>query len=267
MITPKIAFAKMHALGNDFVIINTLNQDIPSHLPISLFADRHRGIGFDQLLLIEKSDRADFFCRIFNADGSIASQCGNGLRCVARYLHEFKLHAQPFVHIETLSGIYPLSIKEDGNIEVEMGIPIIQEPLLTLELLSPIQKIQMSILSMGNPHAIIPVENIQNISSQLAAEISTLSYFPSGVNIGFMQIINANLIKLRTYERGVGETFSCGSNACAASVAGIINGWLGNCITIQTVYGSLQVSWLGNHKDTVHLSGPASFSFVGEMMI
>lgn len=263
-----IRFTKMHGLGNDFVVINTLHQAFDlSHIRINHLADRHVGIGFDQLLLIEPSKQGDFFCRIFNADGSEAEQCGNGLRCIARYLHEEKLYSASEVTIETKAGVFSIEMKDYDHIRVTMGAPEVKEMLVQLPLND--HPIPISILSIGNPHAVTRVDSIGSIDSidydQLATHISSHAYFPQGANVGFMQIINNKHIRLRTFERGAGETFACGSNACAAAVAGIINGWLQNSVEVEFRIGSLLIEWKGEGAP-IHMTGPASRVFDGEIL-
>ncbi len=263
--TKLIPFAKMHALGNDFVIMQA--EKPLETLPVKHWADRHRGIGFDQLLIIEASTQADFFCRIFNADGSEAEQCGNGLRCVARYIVEHQLSAKKNLSLQTKSGIYPVIIENVDRIRIAMGIPRIQEKAMTLALPHHEDKVTMTVLDVGNPHAIIRVSDLQpNITRNLGPIISTHAYFPQGVNVGFMQIKNEHHIVLRTYERGSGETFACGSNACAAVAAGITNGWLQSPVQVECCDGSLEIAWEDNNKP-IQMSGPATHVFAGEIEV
>lgn len=262
-----LSFTKMHGLGNDFAVVNTLAQPLtPDVLAIAKLADRHRGIGFDQLLLIEPSQEADFFCRIFNADGSEAEQCGNGLRCVARFIHEQGLTASRTFSIATKAGVYPLHIDDYDHIRVTMGTPDIQETLVELNI-ATVNRIALSVLSVGNPHAIVKVDSIQSaLPATLGEPLSTHAYFPQGANIGFMQIISPHHIRLRTFERGVGETFACGSNACAAAVAGMINGWLQPRVDVEFRYGTLTIEWEGKGKP-IHMTGPATHVFSGTIAL
>lgn len=257
-----IHFTKMHGLGNDFVVINTLTQPLNLHdLPVLTLADRHIGVGFDQLLLIEPSTQADFFCRILNADGSEALQCGNGLRCVARFVHEKKLHLKSNLTIETRAGIFPIHIKNYDNIQVTLAAPTIDHALVPFPTTNGSHLI--SLISTGNPHAILKVDNIDNIDIDVeSAAITTHFSFPNGVNIGFMEVVHSGKARLRTLERGVGETLACGSNACAASVAGIVNGWLKPPVHIAFRLGHLIIEWKGEGKP-VHLTGPAATIFSG----
>jgi len=257
----------MHGLGNDVVIINAMNQPFDlSQSMISRLANRHIGIGFDQLLTIEPSQSADFFCRIYNADGSEALQCGNGLRCVARFIQEEGLHTESTFRLETKAGMYPLDIKDYDRIRISMGAPQIRDNLVELRISDDSNLIPISILSVGNPHAIVKVTSIDDsiLTDKLGPQLSTHSYFPGGVNIGFMQIINHHRIRLRTFERGVGETYACGSNACAAAVVGITNGWLHHYVSVEFHYGSLLIEWDGKDQP-IYMTGPASRVYTGKI--
>ena len=261
---PNLQFTKMHGLGNDFMVINAMQQLVTiDPTIITTLANRHMGIGFDQLLLIEAADEADFFCRIFNADGSEAEQCGNGLRCVARFIQEESLHKSPSFSIATISGIYPVHITDYDHIKVTMGTPDIQETLIELPITNEAGFLAASILNLGNPHAVIKVDSLDNAPiHRLAPAVASHTYFPEGVNVGFMQIINPTHIRLRTFERGAGETFACGSNACAAAIAGILNGWLNDSVTVEFRYGVLQIDW-EKEKKMLHMTGPATRVYTG----
>lgn len=259
---PPLAFTKMHGLGNDFIIINHISQKIDlMQINIPHLSDRRLGIGFDQLLLIEPGVQADFFCRIYNADGSEAEQCGNGLRCVARYIHENKLHNERSFTLETVSGIFPVSIQNYAHIQITMNIPIVTEPLVKLT--GPLAPLSLSILAIGNPHAVAVVDSLETVPADLlASQISSLSWFPNGTNVGFMQIISPKHIRLRTIERGAGETPACGSNACAAVTAGIINKQLEHKVIVEYQHGCLEVEWQGENKPIL-MTGPAERVFEG----
>lgn len=259
-------FTKMHGIGNDFVVINALAQPFNAkHARISELANRHLGIGFDQMLVIEPSQQADYFCRIYNADGSQAEQCGNGLRCIARYIHEEGIDKRKQFKLETLAGVFPVEIKDYDHIQVTLSPPQINENLFELSLKNAQQKILITILSLGNPHAIIKVDSIHlPFTNQIGPEVSVHAHFPSGANVGFMQVVDRNHIQLRTFERGVGETFACGSNACAAVVAGIINGWLDKTVSVAFRYGSLTIAWRGENSPIL-MTGPASRVYEGKI--
>jgi len=263
-----INFTKMHGLGNDFVVIDHIKQafDIKK-LAIPELSQRQMGIGFDQLLFVQRSIHADYFCRIFNADGSEARQCGNGLRCVARFIQEEKLNTQASFLLETKAGIYPVRIEDYAHIHTTMGVPQIEVPLIQLPKQAGATLPAMSVISVGNPHAILKVDTLDMLQAEkMIPSISALSYFPDGVNIGFMQILNPHHIRLRTFERGVGETNACGSNACAAVVAGIQNAWLHSPVKVEYRYGCLLIEWEGNDKP-IQMVGPAERVFNGKINI
>lgn len=261
-----IRFTKMHGIGNDFVVIDAMNQ--ATHLSptaIAALGNRHIGIGFDQLLLIESSNKADVFCRIFNSDGSEAEQCGNGLRCVARFLHENELVKKASFAIETKAGIFPVEINDYDNVRVMMGVPVIAEPLVQIQLNGQSDKADISVLSIGNPHAVLKVTDLHQVNTKsLAPAIASQHYFPHGANVGFMEVVQKDHIRLRTFERGAGETLACGSNACAAAIAGVKNGWLASKVQVEFSNGSLWVEWQGDGK-AVYLTGPAEVVFTGEL--
>jgi diaminopimelate epimerase len=274
-----ILFSKMHGLGNDFVVINAMSHPIQLSLnQIQHIADRHLGIGCDQILIIEKTPPAQFVCRIFNADGSEAEQCGNGLRCVAQFLYDKKLAVKNTFSIATTAGIFDVQIRDDHLIEIVMGAPCFTPkkiPFITdaakniyeLQLDQLATCINLSVLSMGNPHAVLEVNSIDTFPvSKMGAEIASHPAFPQSTNVGFMEIINRQHIRLRTFERGAGETFACGSNACAAVVAGIKNGVLDHLVKVSLMYGDLWIEWLGNNS-TVKMTGPATTVFEGEIIL
>lgn len=260
-----IQFTKMHGLGNDFMVINALQQPMEyQHFPITTFADRHIGIGFDQLLVIEPSDSADFFCRIFNSDGSEAEQCGNGLRCIARYVHENGLIHQNTFQIATVAGKFSVTLQDYDKISIKMGSPTITHALATL-MLADYPPVTATILSVGNPHTVLKVDDIDsNYPSLVAPSIQQHEMFEHGTNVGFMKIVNSHHIQLRTFERGAGETNACGSNACAAVVAGIENGWLTSPVKVEYRHGSLTVEW-DKTAGPVTMTGPAAMVYSGVM--
>lgn len=253
-----IKFTKMHGLGNDFVVIDAINQNVDiSKYQMSLLSHRYLGIGFDQLLLIGPSTDADFSCRIYNADGSEAEQCGNGMRCVARFIAQENLSDKYHLTIETKAGIIPIEIKDYDNIRVTMGVPnFIQN-----------SGAEFTALSIGNPHAILKVNAIEDVHViEIGQKISRHQVFPQGANVGFVEIVNRDEIRLRTFERGVGETYACGSNACAAAAAGIQNRWLNNKVRVELVFGHLLIEWDGGQSPIV-MTGPASYVYNGEFFI
>ncbi len=274
-----IRFAKMHGLGNDFVVIDAVNQTIDLNPSlICHWADRHRGIGFDQLLLVEPSSSALalFKYRIFNTDGSEVEQCGNGARCLAAFAHRFGLTQQTSFAVETKNNIIQLSILENGLVKVGMGLPIFEPRCIPLTVNQqqdvyslPIdsQTIAVTALSMGNPHAVIFIDDItQAPVAELGRRLNQSGYFPAGVNVGFAEIIDQHQIRLRVWERGAGETMACGSGACAAAVAAIKIGKVINPVTILLSGGNLIVSW-GNNNETVFMTGPATYVYQGEILV
>lgn len=272
----KLKFTKMHGIGNDFVVIDAINQHVslqPNQL--RLLADRHFGIGCDQILLVEKATgKADFHYRIFNADGNEVEQCGNGARCFVRYVHDHGLTNKKLIHIETLSGEITPKLEANGEISVNMGIPKFEptdipftakKNALTHLLDLGDKKIEISVVSIGNPHAVRIVQSISHapVLSE-GAMIECHSRFPNRVNVGYMQIIDRNHIKLRVYERGSGETLACGTGACAAVVAGIRLKLLATNVKVSTRGGDLAIRWEGSSQP-VWMTGPAVTVFEGEI--
>ncbi len=263
----------MQALGNDFVIIELISQIFDFNtLNISQLADRRTGIGFDQLILINKGPQANFSCRIFNSDGTEAEQCGNGLRCVAKLVYDLDFTKELSFTIETKAGIFTVSINSNLTITISMGHPIFEPTLIPFvtktqnkSYLLPLTNcdVTIAVLSMGNPHAILQTSHSNELLIQKnAAEIASHKAFPQGINLGFMEILNRNTIRLRTFERGVGETYACGSNACAAVVAGIINGTLDHKVKVELALGSLEIEW-DEKNEPVMMTGPADYVFEG----
>lgn len=263
--TKLIHFSKMHGLGNDFVVVERISQAFSREKDFAKkFSDRYRGIGFDQLLVIDSSSHADFACRIFNADGSEAEQCGNGMRCVARFIQEKKLSPKKSLTLETKAGIIETTIQDFDSIIVNMGPPQLNG---TCDLKIDNNLIALTLISMGNPHAVISVTSVNDFPVvPLGHAISTHSTFPKGVNVGFMQIINRDHIRLRTFERGAGETCACGTNSCAAVVAGISNGLLDKKVKVELAHGHLWIEWDGE-KQPVMMTGPAAWVFDGTITV
>ncbi|MCL4152662.1 UNVERIFIED_CONTAM: hypothetical protein GTU68_047895 [Idotea baltica] len=272
----KLPFTKMHGLGNDFVVFDFTQVRIPlSAEQATMIADRHLGVGCDQILIIEQSDRADvdFKYRILNADGSEVGQCGNGSRCFALYVREHGLSDKNPITVETITGDMVLDLNADSSfVTVTMPIPEFkpaQVPLdftqrqETYQLTINNQNIEFSALSVGNPHAVIQVPETQTADVEsLGPILESHAAFPERANIGFMQIINRQEFSLRVYERGVGETIACGSGACAAAVAGIQSGKLDNSVTAHLTGGDLQISWAGEGHP-IMMTGPAVSVFDG----
>ena len=274
-----INFTKMQGLGNDFVVIDAINQSIAlTAEQIRFIADRHFGVGCDQLLLVEKpvSDNADFKYRIFNADGGEVAQCGNGARCFARFVRDKNLTDKGEVVVDTDAGQLLLRFDAEGMITVNMGVPKHapgQIPLLMAEE-APLYHVELggvvvdfAAVSMGNPHAVICVENVANAPLEtIGAQLECHRLFPERVNVGFMQIISRQQIKLRVYERGAAETLACGSGACAAVVAGIEQDLLDEHVLVSLPGGELKIEWLGRGH-SVMMTGPAISVYEGQIQI
>lgn len=272
-----LKFTKMHGLGNDFMVIDGISQRFePQTDLIRAWADRHLGIGFDQLLLVEESTAADvqFRYRIFNADGGEVSQCGNGARCFARFVHEKGLtDANPIV-VETANGHLLLDRIDETRVRVDMGIPRFEPEQIPLAAPKQLDQyridmddrtIHFSALSMGNPHMVMQIDDVQNIDiNQLGPILESHPLFPERVNVGFMQVVDRNHFKLRVFERGVGETQACGSGACAAMVAGVQLGLLENQAQAGLLGGNLQLDWQGPGQP-VMMTGATSLVFDGEI--
>ena len=275
----RLKFTKMHGLGNDFVVLDGISQviDLRSE-QYQFIADRHFGIGCDQILLVEKSSipDADFRYRIFNADGGEVQQCGNGARCFVRFVHDQALTGKTEIRVETASGIIIPRLEPDGQVTVNMGVPrfepqdipfVADKRQLTYALELQGVSVEMSVLSMGNPHAVQVVNNAETAPVvQQGALIESHVRFPERVNAGFMQVLGRDHIRLRVYERGAGETLACGTGACAAVVAGITRGLLGAEVRVSTHGGDLMIRWQGEGQP-VFMSGPAVTVFEGEINV
>lgn len=271
-----LKFTKMHGAGNDFVVLDGVRQRIqltPEQL--RLLADRHFGVGCDQILLVETSPHpaADFRYRIFNADGGEVEQCGNGARCFVRFVHDQGLTHKREIVVETKSGLISPRLEADGRVTVNMGAPIFEAARIPFNgseaIVQPLEvggaTIQITALSMGNPHAVQVVESADDapVAAQ-GALIERHPLFPKRVNAGFMQIVDRTHIRLRVYERGAGETLSCGTGACAAVVAGIRRGLLDERVHVVTRGGMLHIAWAGDGA-AVLMTGPAISVFDGEI--
>ncbi len=270
-----LRFTKMHGTSNDFIVLDGVRQDIklaPEQL--RFLANRRIGVGCDQILLVEpaKNPKADFCYRIFNADGGEVEQCGNGARCFVRFAHEQGLTTKREIVVETKGGLITPRLEDNGRVTVNMGAPIFtaaQIPFISDsdDIIQSLQvgddTVQISAVSMGNPHAVQVIENINDapVVTQ-GALIENHPRFPNRVNAGFMQIVDRSHIKLRVYERGAGETLSCGTGACAAVVTGIQRGLLDNKVHVETRGGGLDIVWQG---EGVMMTGPAITVFEGEI--
>jgi diaminopimelate epimerase len=272
-----IPFSKMHGAGNDFVVINQMNRDF--HLTpfqIKKMADRNFGIGFDQLLIIEKPTQAsaEFKYRIFNADGGEVGQCGNGARCFFHYLKIKNLSSNNEITVETQSGVIVLSYKNDGLISVDMGVPVFDHekiPFISINANVPSVTVDSKTyeffpLSMGNPHAVIKLPKLTGIDLvTIGKALQRSPAFPESVNVGFVQVIDKHTLSLKVYERGSGMTLACGSGACAAAVIAVQNQWVQGPVNVLMDGGQLTINL--TPKGSIELMGPAEWVFDGELNI
>lgn len=278
-----LAFTKMHGAGNDFVVIDAISQDVNlSTEQIREIADRHFGVGCDQLLLVEDSShpQAEFRYRIFNADGGEVEQCGNGARCFAKFVHDKNITDSRNIPVETAGGLIYLQLEDNGEVTVNMGEPDFSPEALPFEVRGVSEpdpeyyklkvngeKYAIGIVSMGNPHAVLLVESIDEAAVEaLGPVIEHHPQFPQRVNVGFMEIVNRRHIRLRVYERGTAETLACGSGACAAIAVGIRNRLLDDKVEAELRGGKVSVQWSGPGHP-VYLTGPAETVFEGNIKL
>jgi diaminopimelate epimerase len=284
----KLKFTKMQGAGNDFVVLDGVSRRVDMTAQRARrIADRHFGVGCDQILLVEKSRRADadFRYRIWNADGGEVEQCGNGARCFVRFVHDKGLTRKTEIRVETLSGVIAPRLEADGQVSVDMGPPQFDPERVPFDAkgLEPAQAgkrwplevagraIPVAVVSMGNPHAVQTVEEVD------AAPVTTQGplierhpRFPKGANAGYLQVLNRTSVRLRVWERGAGETLACGTGACAAVVTGIREGLLDDSVRVETRGGQLTIRWAGGENDpncSVWMTGPAETVFEGEIKI
>ncbi|MRF42547.1 diaminopimelate epimerase [Escherichia coli] len=274
-----LRFTKMHGLGNDFMVLDLVSQHAhiqPKHA--KQWGDRHTGIGFDQLLIVEapNNPEVDFRYRIFNADGSEVEQCGNGARCFARFVLDKRLTAKKRIRVETKSGIIELDVQNDGQVSVDMGPPrfnpaeipfVADEQALSYPLEVDGQVHSIAALSMGNPHAVLRVDDVRTAPvHQLGPKIENHPRFPQRVNAGFLQVIDRHRANLRVWERGAGETQACGTGACAAAVAAISQGWMDSPVSLDLPGGRLHIEWAGPGKPVL-MTGPAVRVYEGQVRL
>ena len=275
----RLKFTKMQGLGNDFVMLDGIRQRVDlGPAQIARLADRHFGVGCDQVLLVERPSRADvdFRYRIFNADGGEVEQCGNGARCFVHFVRDQGLTAKETIRVETRGGIIEPSLEADGRVQVDMGVPRFEPDAIPFigDSATPTQaldvagaSITISALSMGNPHAVQVVADVETapVGSQ-GPLIERHPRFPRGVNAGYMQVVDRANIRLRVWERGAGETLACGTGACAAVVAGVRRGLLDSTVRVRTRGGELSIRWDGP-GEPVLMTGPATTVFEGEWQV
>ncbi|QJQ95455.1 MULTISPECIES: diaminopimelate epimerase [Halomonadaceae] len=272
-------FTKMHGLGNDFMVIDLVTQRARLRSEqIQQLADRHFGIGFDQLLIVEPplDPDMDFRYRIFNADGSEVENCGNGARCFARFVRDQRLTHKHCIRVETSGGPLTLEVEEDGRVTVDMGVPRFapqalpfdaeaDAPLHSLDVAG--QRLEIGVVSMGNPHAVLQVESVDEAPvAHLGPLIERHPRFPKRVNAGFMQVVSRHEIRLRVFERGSGETLACGTGACAAVASGIRQGLLASPVTVHLPGGDLSIEW-ADGEAPLRMTGPAERVFDGRVAL
>jgi len=271
----RVKFTKMHGLGNDFVVINAVTQRLElTPERARRIADRRRGIGCDQILLVEqpRMPGTDFRYRIFNADGGEVEQCGNGARCFARYVRDAGLTDQDELALETAAGVIRTRIEADGQVTVNMGVPRFDPEDIPFEAPSRQdsyglevsgRKVSIGVVSLGNPHAVLRVQDVDTAPvTTLGPIVEAHERFPRRVNVGFMEVVDRTRIRLRVFERGAGETLACGTGACAAAVVGQQQGLLDNRVRVHLAGGELLVHWDGEQQP-VWLTGPTSHVFEG----
>jgi diaminopimelate epimerase len=277
----QLEFSKMHGLGNDFIVIDAINQDFTlTPKQITKLCRRNFGIGCDQLLLVQSSERADFRYRIFNADGSEVAQCGNGARCLGKFVSYKGLTNKKELTIETLSGIMQLELLANGEVQVDMGSPRLSPTEVPFMLdrhevaadsyYIDVEQVnyQIGVVSLGNPHAVMVVTDVATAPvATVGAKIESHLRFPQRTNVGFMQILDRHNINLRVFERGVGETLACGSGACAAVVIGQLWQLLDPKVKVNLPGGSLDINWSGKPQDSVFMLGEAVLVFDGQIRI
>lgn len=279
-------FTKMHGLGNDYVYVNCFKETVENPSEVAKYvSDRHTGIGSDGLIMICPSSQADFEMQMYNADGSRGEMCGNGIRCVGKYVYDYGLTDQTSISVETLGGIKYLDLNvEEGkvaSVKVNMGhpglkaceIPIImdegreQDPVI----LSPIevrgQTYQMTGVSMGNPHTVVYLEDVQGMAiEEIGPAFEQHERFPNRINTEFARVLDRRTVEMRVWERGSGETMACGTGACAVAVASILNNYTENQVTVRLLGGDLEIEW-DREADIVYMTGPATTVFDGEIEI
>ena len=275
-------FTKMHGCGNDYVYVNGFEEKIEDESKAAiLVSDRHFGIGADGLILIKPSEKADFEMVMYNADGSRGAMCGNGIRCVAKYVYDNKLTDKEHISIESMGAIKYIDVNvENGkavSAKVDMGAPILEAkkiPVITDNEKAINERItvngrdyEMTCVSMGNPHAVIfteiPVRELE--LEKIGPLFENASVFPDRVNTEFVNIKDRKNLDMRVWERGSGETLACGTGTCATVVAAILNGYVDNDVTVHLLGGDLEISWSGNEADSVFMTGPAATVFSGEI--
>lgn len=275
----QVRFTKMHGLGNDFMVIDALSQRVKlTPKIVRKLSDRNLGIGFDQLLLVEPPSRPDmdFRYRIYNADGSEVEHCGNGARCFGRFVRDRRLTMKDEIRVETARGQAVIYLLKDRQVDVDMGAPELVPAEIPFQaeqqaVIYPIdvdgQTLELSAVSMGNPHGVLVVDDVDTAPvATLGPALESHPRFPQKANIGFMQVVSRNEIRLRVYERGAGETLACGTGACAAVVTGRLRGLLDEDVLVHLPGGELRIRWAGE-GEAVRMIGPATTVFEGQIYL
>ncbi len=275
-------FTKMHGIGNDYVYVNCFHETVgnPSEVAIKV-SDRHFGIGSDGLILIKPSEKADFEMEMYNADGSQGAMCGNGIRCVAKYVYDYGLTDKTSISVDTKSGVKYLELTvEEGKVRevrVNMGSPELQTEKIPM--IYPMDKVisqplnvheqiyEVTAVSMGNPHAVVYLDDVKNLKIEEAGPyFEKHRAFPESVNTEFVRVIDRNTVEMRVWERGSGETLACGTGACAVTVASVLNGYTEEEVTVKLLGGDLKIFW-DREKNLVYMTGPAAVVFDGEIQL
>ena len=275
-------FTKMHGIGNDYVYVNCFQETVenPSEVAIKV-SDRHFGIGSDGLILIKPSEKADFEMEMYNADGSQGAMCGNGIRCVAKYVYDYGLTDKTSISVDTKSGVKYLELTvEEGKVRefrVNMGSPELQTEKIPM--IYPMDKVisqplnvheqiyEVTAVSMGNPHAVVYLDDVKNLKIEEAGHyFEKHRAFPESVNTEFVRVIDRNTVEMRVWERGSGETLACGTGACAVTVASVLNGYTEEEVTVKLLGGDLKIFW-DREKNLVYMTGPAAVVFDGEIQL
>lgn len=276
-------FTKMHGCGNDYVYVNCLKEQVENPSEVAKrVSDRHFGIGSDGLILIKPSDVADFEMEMYNADGSQGAMCGNGIRCVAKYVYDYGLTDKTSISVNTKSGIKYLELTiENGKaslIKVNMGAPVLEaaqvpvisenEQVINEPILVDGKEYHMTCVSMGNPHAVVYMEDVEHLNiEEIGPKFEKNQRFPDRINTEFVKILDKDTVQMRVWERGSGETLACGTGACAVAVATILNNLVeGNQVTVHLLGGTLQISW-DREKNLVYMTGPATTVYDGEIIL
>ena len=275
-------FTKMQGIGNDYVYVNCFTETVEDPSKTARFvSDRHFGIGSDGLILIKPSKIADFEMDMYNADGSQAGMCGNGIRCVAKYVYDYGLTDKTSLAISTGSGVKQLELTvEEGKVsevQVDMGAPILEaakipadfgkSPIVDMPIVVQGKTYQATCVSMGNPHCVVPVEDVKGLDiEKIGPEFERHVCFPQRVNTEFIRVLDENTVQMRVWERGAGETWACGTGACAVAVACVLNGWTKEKVLVKLRGGDLQIHWK-REENRVYMTGPAAVVFDGEISL